>query len=80
MVTTITKYDPIILKQYVELNKNLKWSKKAGRIKEIDNLQKIDKNISQKELKKIIRATAIGKFGPRLMLHGHEFRYYKEKK
>ena len=34
----------------------------------------------QEELQKIIRATAIGKFGPRLKLHGHEFRYYKEKK
>ena len=40
--------------------------------------QMIDKNISQEELQKIIRATAIGKFGPRLKLHGHEFRYYKE--
>ena len=40
----------------------------------------IDKNIQQEELQKIIRATAIGNFGPRLSLHGHEFRYYKEKK
>jgi len=33
----------------------------------------------KEQLERIIRATAIGKFGPRLKLHGHEFRYYKEK-
>ena len=80
LVTTITKYDPIILKQYVELNKDIKWSKKVGRIKHIDRLQVINDHTSQQELEKVIRATAIGKFGPRLKLHGHEFRYYKEKK
>jgi len=80
LVTTITRYDPIILKQYVELNKNIKWSKKVGRIKHIDNLQVINDQISRQQLERVIRATAIGKFGPRLKLHGHEFRYYKEKK
>ncbi len=74
------KYNPIILEHFVEENRHTKWSTKVGRIREIDRLQMIDKNISQEELEKIIRATAIGKFGPRLKLHGHEFRYYKEKK
>ena len=62
------------------MNKNIKWSTKVGRIRQIDRLQNIDKNIQKEELQKIIRATAIGKFGPRLKLYGHEFRYYKEKK
>jgi len=60
------------------INGNIKWSTKVGRIRDIDNLQIVDENTSQEELQKIIRATAIGKFGPRLKLHGHEFRYYKE--
>ena len=80
IVTTIVKFDPIILKQYAEINKNIKWSTKVGRIRQVDRLQVVDKNIPQEELEKVIRATAIGKFGPRLKLHGHEFRYYKEKK
>lgn len=80
LVTTVIKYDSIILKQHAEMNKNIKWSTKVGRIRQVDHLQNIDKDIQKEELKKIIRATAIGKFGPRLKLHGHEFRYYKEKK
>jgi len=80
LVTTITKYDPIILKQHVELNKNIKWSTKVGRIKQVDKLQMINSQISEQELEKIIRATVIGQFGPRIKLHGHEFRYYKETK
>ena len=80
LVTTVQKYDPTILEKFVENNRHTKWSTKVGRIKHIDKLQMISNQISQEELEKIIRATAIGKFGPRLKLHGHEFRYYKEKK
>ncbi len=80
LVTTITKYGPQILDKFVENNNKTKWSSNVGRIRAIDKLQLIDCTISKQELKKIIRATAIGKFGPRLKLHGHEFRYYKEKK
>lgn len=58
---------------------DIKWSNKVGRIRDIDRLQLVDENTSQEELERIIRATAIGRFGPTLKLHGHEFRYYKEK-
>mgnify|MGYP005815946809 FL=1 len=80
LVTTTQKYGSAILQRFVENNKNIKWGPKVGRIKGIDRLQMVDSKISEEELQKIIRATAIGKFGPRLKLHGHEFRYYKEKK
>ncbi len=80
LVTTIQKYNPTILEHFVEQNRNTKWASKVGRIREIDRLQVVDKNIPQEQLERIIRATAIGQFGPRLKLHGHEFRYYKEKK
>ena len=79
LVTTIQKHNPIILEHFVEQNRNTKWASKVGRIREIDRLQVVDKNIPQEQLERIIRATAIGRFGPRLKLHGHEFRYYKEK-
>ena len=47
---------------------------------QVDKLQMINSQISEQELEKIIRATVIGQFGPRIKLHGHEFRYYKETK
>ena len=80
IVTKIKKHGPNILANQAESNQNIKWSTRVGRIKQIDGLQSIDVEISKDELEKIIRATAIGKFGPRLKLHDHEFRYYKEKK
>jgi methionyl-tRNA formyltransferase len=80
LVTTVHKYGPEILRKFVENNNKVKWGIKVGRIRDVDNLQTIDTRIPQQELDNIIRATAIGQFGPRLKLHGHEFRYYKEKK
>jgi len=53
------------------------WGHHVGRMREIDQLEIIDKNISEEELEKIIRATHIGKFGPKLKLHGHTFQYRK---
>lgn len=69
-----------VLKDLSEYNKGLNWAPKAGRIKEIDKLQIINSDIQEQELKKVIRATAIGNFGPKLFLHGHEFRYHKRKR
>ncbi len=55
------------------------WGKHIGRMREIDELELIDKDIDKEELEKIIRATHIGKYGPKVILHGHTFRYRKEK-
>jgi len=79
LVTTLQMYGPKILREFVKSNK-MEWGIKVGKIKDIDKLQLIDTRIPQEELENIIRATAIGQFGPRIKLHGHEFRYYKEKK
>ena len=80
LVVAITKDGTEALNKFAESNSKIQWATKVGRIREIDRLQLVEQNISQEELQKTIRATAIGKFGPRLRLHGHEFRYHKEKK
>ena len=49
-------------------------------MREIDELEIIDHEITKEALQKLIRATHIGRFGPKLVLHGHEFRYTGEYK
>ena len=50
------------------------WRGNARLLKELDALQKIDVNISEKELKRIIRATYIDGYPPEIELHGFKFR------
>ena len=47
---------------------------KARRLKELDALQKIDKNVSEKELKRIIRATYIEGDPPKVEPYYFTFR------
>tara|TARA_R100000664_G_C2759130_1_gene148609 strand:- start:5914 stop:6594 length:681 start_codon:yes stop_codon:yes gene_type:complete len=66
--------------QYIEdMCDNISWAPRVGKIKDIDALELIDKNIDKQSLERIIRATHIGPYGPKLMLHGYEFRYRKQK-
>ena len=82
IVTILSQNDPLVLDIIAArtANKDIKWGSKTGKIKEIDKLQLVNVDVEKEELEKIIRATAIGKFGPRLMLHGHEFKYVKGEK
>ena len=50
------------------------WSGDARLLKELNALQKIDVNVSEKELKRIIRATNIEGYPPKIELHGFTFR------
>lgn len=50
------------------------WKGNARLLKELDALQKIDTNVSEKELKRIIRATYIEGYPPRIELHNFTFR------
>ena len=49
------------------------WRGKARLIKELEKLQTIDIGIEKSELKRIIRATYIDGFPPKLKLQGYEF-------
>jgi len=54
------------------------WGSKTGKIRQIDRMQRITPEVKKTELEKIIRATAIGRFGPNLELHGSKFQYKGE--
>ena len=50
------------------------WRGNARLLKELDAMLKIDVNVSEKELKRIIRATHIKGYPPKIELHGFTFR------
>ena len=54
---------------------NQKWGDHVGRMREIDQLEFFDETISKEELERLIRATHIGRFGPKIKIHGYTFQY-----
>lgn len=50
-----------------------KWSGIKRKIADLDRLSIVDKNIPQKELLRLIRATYTTNFPPKVVLHGYEF-------
>ena len=59
----------------IQNSKNEKWLCKARKIKEIDEISKIDINISALELEKRIKAFHTPKNPITLYLHGKKFTY-----
>ncbi|MEE2822299.1 MAG: formyltransferase family protein [Acidobacteriota bacterium] len=49
------------------------WSGKARLLEELEKLQTIDVGIEKSELERIIRATHVDGFPPKVMLHGYKF-------
>lgn len=49
------------------------WSGRLGKMKELDALSIIQPDISEKEFKRVYRATKFGKFGPVIYLHNKKF-------
>lgn len=62
-----------IIKKKLATSKKEKWEGNARLLKELDALQNISINISEKELYRIIRATYIKEYPPRIKLHGLNF-------
>ncbi len=69
----IAKYGKKYVDQQLKENKNIKWSGKANKISQIDNLQNINPKISKDELDKIIRATHSRKFPVKIEIQGFDF-------
>lgn len=61
------------LKKRLVISKAETWEGKARLLKELSALKKINKNVSEKELRRIIRATYIEGFPPSVELHGFKF-------
>lgn len=68
------------LKEKLTVSEAEVWRGKARYLKELDALQNIDKNVSEKELKRIIRATYIDGYPPKIDLHGFTFRLELDEK
>ena len=75
----LSKSGETYLRVQRSLNESIPWGANVGRMRDIDKLEIFDKDISEEELNKLIRATHIGKFGPKIIIHGHTFSYRKEK-
>jgi hypothetical protein len=56
------------------------WGTHTGKIREIDQMENIDINITKEELQKIIRATHFGNYGPKITIYGNVFKYIGENK
>ena len=65
--------DEKIIKQKVSASKKERWKGEARLLSELENLQTISLEISKKELKRIIRATYIKGYPPKIKLHGFNF-------
>lgn len=63
----------VYLKEAINNSVNEKWSGTNRKIKDLDELSIIDKNITSNDLQKVIRATYTEKFLPKIVLHGYEF-------
>jgi methionyl-tRNA formyltransferase len=62
------------IKERLTASESEVWRGKSRLLKELDVLQNVDPNISEKELKRVIRATYIEGYPPTIELHGFKFR------
>jgi len=65
--------EPEYLSMKMEQNINYKWEGKANKMKQVDKLQEVPLNCTEKELKNIIRSTYTSEFRPKILMHGYEF-------
>jgi methionyl-tRNA formyltransferase len=68
------------LKKKLAASKTEVWKGNARLLKELDALLKIDINVLEKELKRVIRATYIDGYPPKIELHGFTFRLELDEK
>ena len=64
--------DKFIDKKLLEAKKE-KWNGLARKMNELNKLKSISKNVSQEELKRVIRATYTDSHPTKTIIHGHEF-------
>lgn len=69
----IYKYDLEFLESSILKSKKEKWGKKIYKIKDIDELQKININITKNKLYKVIRSTHTKNFPVYIYCHGAKF-------
>ncbi len=61
------------IKNKISESKGESWVGLARKISELDNLKHISPMVDKKELDRVVRATYIKEFPPKIILHGYEF-------
>lgn len=77
VINGISKYGAEHISELKKDNVGEQWIGKIRKIEEIERLEKVSLDCSEEELKRIIRATVFGNFGPYIELWGHKFKYDK---
>jgi len=72
-ISGIYSQGEIFIKDKITKSETKEWNGKARHSRELDALQRISVDISEKELKRIIRATYIKEYPPKIELHGFKF-------
>ena len=67
------------LEKKISASKNERWSGKARRLEELEELKKVPLTVSEEKLRRIIRATYIEGYPPMIELHGFNFYLKMEK-
>jgi methionyl-tRNA formyltransferase len=62
------------LQDKIELSKNEQWNGRARKINDLNSLQTIKQDVTERELKRIIRATYSHEYPPKVVIHGFDFR------
>lgn len=74
-IGTLSRHGELFLKNELILSEHEQWGKHVGRMREIDELESINLDVNKEELERVIRATNIGSFGPKIKLHGYTFQF-----
>lgn len=77
-ISGIYSFDAKFIEDKVKTSENENWNGKARLLKELDELQKVNLNISPDELKRVVRSTFIEEYPPIIELHGFKFRLFIE--
>jgi methionyl-tRNA formyltransferase len=64
---------PYYIENQIYKNKDIKWSKKIKKIKDLENFYEINKNVQKNNFLNKIRATNTDKFKPYIKLYGKKF-------
>jgi len=67
------KKNPDFVENQILKNKNIKWSNKIKKLKDLNNFYEINKNIKKNDFLNKIRATDTPKFKPYIKLYGKKF-------
>ena len=72
-ISKITEEGNKFIEKKLTQKLKVRWSGKVRLIEEVNDLQKINLGVNKKELNRIIRATYIKDYPPKIVLHEHEF-------